>query len=136
VLPVECTDPAGWTRGGLAVFEPAGDGWQGISVLTPPDGYQRVDLVQTSESDLVVDWQRVTPEGGESGPRITDRHHPGAAISTAGRSTAGLTAPDHRRSAPALLLRLAGSQYPELVAVRPGELIVSEGRTQHASIRT
>jgi hypothetical protein len=73
VLPVECTDPAGWTRGGLAVFEPAGDGWQGISVLTPPDGYQRVDLVQTSESDLVVDWQRVTPEGGESGPRITYR---------------------------------------------------------------
>jgi hypothetical protein len=73
VLAVECTDPDGWTRAGLAVFERAGDGWQGISVLTPPDGYQRVRFVQTIQDDLVVDWDRVTPEGSGSGPPIAYR---------------------------------------------------------------
>src|SRR5690606_35871075 len=53
-----CTGPDGWTREGLAIFERAGAGWQGISVLTPPDGYAR---------RAVGDWRRLPLRGGRAG---------------------------------------------------------------------
>ena len=61
VTALACTSPDGWTREGLAVFERAGDGWQGISVLTPPSGYGVVEAGAWGlgdDGELRVDWSR------------------------------------------------------------------------------
>ncbi|HEY8453740.1 MAG TPA: hypothetical protein VIL54_16375 [Natronosporangium sp.] len=67
VVSMECTGPDGWTREGLAVFERAGDGWQGISVLTPPPG-RGLAGVESWEIDdegaFLVSWrQQVAGDG-------------------------------------------------------------------------
>lgn len=67
VLPLACTGADGWTRHGLAVFEPAGDGWRGISVLLtrtvaetaagPAYGDVPIGWEWTPEGQLWVTWQ-------------------------------------------------------------------------------
>ena len=65
VMAVACTGPDGWTREGLAVFERAGDGWRGISVLTPPAGHGIVEAGrwEADRDGFRVDWARPTGPG-------------------------------------------------------------------------
>jgi hypothetical protein len=65
VTGLDCVTDGGDTRTGLAVFERAGDGWQGISVLLAPAGYQPAGW-RTEGGDLVVDWS--SPEQAEGIP--------------------------------------------------------------------
>jgi hypothetical protein len=58
-----CTDPAGQTRHGLAVFEPlAAIGWQGVAVLRHPQGLQPAAWRLVSPGVLRVAW---SGEGGQ-----------------------------------------------------------------------
>jgi hypothetical protein len=66
VTALACTGSDGWTREGLAVFERAGDGWQGISVLTPPPGLDLIDAGGWGtdlDGGFYVSWARPSGEG-------------------------------------------------------------------------
>src|SRR5690606_13245324 len=66
VVPMTCTGPDGWTREGLAVFERADAGWQGISVLPPPPGLGLVDSgswAVDADGAVVVSWTRPVGAG-------------------------------------------------------------------------
>jgi hypothetical protein len=66
VTALRCTAADGWSREGLAVFERAGPGWQGISVLTPPPGLGLFDAGSWGngpEGTLEVSWARPTGVG-------------------------------------------------------------------------
>src|SRR5690606_39735649 len=66
VTALACTGPDGWTREGLAVFERADAGWQGISVLPPPPGLGLVESgswAVDAEGAVVVSWTRPVGAG-------------------------------------------------------------------------
>lgn len=57
VTALACTDPAGQTRHGLAVFEPLGSiGWQGVAVLRHPQGRPAAAWRLVSPGMLRVTW--------------------------------------------------------------------------------
>lgn len=66
VVGLFCTRTDGVTQHGLAVFEPAGDGWQGISVLRHPAGYQPGSWRMDGEL-VAVEW--VEPGGRVQPPK-------------------------------------------------------------------
>jgi hypothetical protein len=55
VTPLACTRADGTTTVGLAVFEPAGDGWRGISVLVTPAVVETGD--GTVAGDVPSEWE-------------------------------------------------------------------------------
>jgi hypothetical protein len=67
VTALGCDGPDGWVREGLAVFERAGGGWQGISVLPPPAGRRWAVAGWTWDGDLLsVHWS--DPGAGDDQP--------------------------------------------------------------------
>lgn len=77
VTGLACTRADGTTRSGLAVFERAGDGWQGISVLTSPSGDEpgpsgdEPGAWRMEEGRLLVEWR--SPGDGEEAPAVAYR---------------------------------------------------------------
>jgi hypothetical protein len=66
VTAISCTAPEGWTRAGLAVFERAAEGWQGISVLIPPAGHEPLGWDLDAGGRLRVEWHRQLSDGENS----------------------------------------------------------------------
>jgi hypothetical protein len=71
VVPLDCNRPDGTHLTGLAVFERAGDGWQGISVLLPPEGYGPAAWFEEEGGLLRVDWGA----GDAEAPEIPSTMH-------------------------------------------------------------
>jgi hypothetical protein len=70
VTALTCVTANRATRYGLAVFERAGEGWQGISVLVSPDGHEP-GAWRAEGEEVIVDWQE--PHGGDEARPVSYR---------------------------------------------------------------
>lgn len=76
VTALGCTDPDGWTRHGLAVFDRDGDGWQGISVRRPPDGFPGAvpgSWEPEPDGTVRVGWLPESPDAAPRPPEVRYR---------------------------------------------------------------